>query len=164
MAVFPGYPLTADKTNATQMVDDHAPEHNELATAFNALQGSIAAFTGPWRPLPLAAGFLNYHTAWPEAQYRRVGDVIQLRGLVKRTTFTTGTVATLPVGYRPPYAILTQAWMVWNSSRAGIRMTLGTTGVLTIANTYGLPTGTTNPAITTVAHLSLNGIHFSVTP
>ncbi len=63
-----------------------------------------------WTDLPLSS---EYHTAaigdyWQRAQYRRVGDIVYLRGLV---VIDSGSVVahsiftTLPAGFRPPKAL-----------------------------------------------------------
>ena len=63
-----------------------------------------------WTDLPLSSG---YHTtvvtdAWQRAQYRRVGDIVYLRGLVLlgSGSITAHSIfATLPLGFRPPQAL-----------------------------------------------------------
>lgn len=50
-------------------------------------------FNGSWA---------NYGEPYEEASYAKLGNVVRLRGLIKHaTTSTTGTVFTLPAGYRP---------------------------------------------------------------
>lgn len=51
-----------------------------------------------WHALPLVNGWVNFSAALP-AQYRKnVDGTVQMRGVIKTGA---GTVATLPVGYRP---------------------------------------------------------------
>ena len=59
---------------------------------------------GAWTALtPNAAGnWANYGDAtWANLSYRKLGDSIELGGLVKRTSGTVGIIGTLPVGFRP---------------------------------------------------------------
>jgi hypothetical protein len=58
----------------------------------------------PWTQATLENGWLNYLGGYPVAAYRKIGDEVSLRGLIRAGT--TGTVAafTLPVGFRPPLA------------------------------------------------------------
>lgn len=54
---------------------------------------------------------LTYNTGWGDfgtgageyygAQYRRVNDIVYMRGLVKRTSGSSYTIGTLPSGFRP---------------------------------------------------------------
>lgn len=53
-----------------------------------------------WIDLPLSSGWsFQYDTDKP--QYRRLGNVVYLRGLVNATSAAVGTLATLPAGFRP---------------------------------------------------------------
>ena len=60
---------------------------------------------GVWTALPLASGWVAYSTeATP--MYRLNGDMVELKGIATRESGTTTNVfATLPVGFRPPYAV-----------------------------------------------------------
>ena len=55
------------------------------------------------------AASLTFNTGWGNfggstgsVQYRKVGDLVFLRGLAARTSGSATVIATLPVGYRPP--------------------------------------------------------------
>lgn len=54
-----------------------------------------------WVTPTLAGSFVQ---STPPLQYRRRGDVVELRGVTN--TGTTGTVFTLPEGFRPPVTTL----------------------------------------------------------
>lgn len=59
----------------------------------------------PWirmNTLPFVNGWTDYGAPYGPAYYRKVGDEVQLRGLIMSGTVPS-TVATLPVGYRPQY-------------------------------------------------------------
>jgi hypothetical protein len=63
--------------------------------------GTIAD-TGWVNPI-LLNSWANYNApTWEPAGYRKIGDVVYLRGMLKPGTATTGTtILTLPAGYRP---------------------------------------------------------------
>jgi hypothetical protein len=76
--------------------------------------GPVSPSTAPpasppsvWTPLPFAGTWANYDAAgsYELCTYRMVGDITQLRGLAK-STGTDYTICTLPVGFRPPRALL----------------------------------------------------------
>lgn len=54
-----------------------------------------------WKTLPLTDGIQPYGGA---PQYRRIGKVVSIRGAVKNV-LGTGSLATLPEGYRPTYSV-----------------------------------------------------------
>lgn len=59
-----------------------------------------------WTNLSYASGWGDYGGGFTPGQYKKVGDLVFLRGLVARTSGVSGTIATLPVGYRPQYRYL----------------------------------------------------------
>ena len=88
------------RSNATDMVDSHASDHNALADALTAMLPTA------WTALPLGAGMEQYPGLQP-CQYRKEGDIVRVRGVVRKigsTNFVNGDVfAILPVGFRPAY-------------------------------------------------------------
>lgn len=66
-----------------------------------AWQRADGADTG-WTALTLSNSWANFGGAWETAGYRRIGQVVYVRGLIKSGVTTTGTVITsLPAGFRP---------------------------------------------------------------
>lgn len=58
-----------------------------------------------WAAPALLNGWVNLGGIWQVAQYRKVGDVVQIRGIL--TAGVIGAAAfVLPVGFRPPAALL----------------------------------------------------------
>lgn len=54
----------------------------------------------PWTAVTFTGAWVNYGAPYQVAQYRKVGDEIQVRGLIK--SGVSGTAAfTLPAGFRP---------------------------------------------------------------
>lgn len=57
----------------------------------------------PWVALALINGWSNYSNGYQLAQYRKVGDMVQVRGLIKNTGVTApSTFAVMAAGYRAP--------------------------------------------------------------
>lgn len=80
------------------------------------------AFNGAWA---------NFGAPYEEASYARIGIKVWLRGLIKHAvTTTTGTVFTLPVGYRPAK---TRRFVIDAGSGQAI-VTLSNAGVFSIAS------------------------------
>lgn len=63
----------------------------------------ITGSTGAWAALTLntAGNWANYGGSYYSAAYKKVGDLVFLRGLVKRTSGSDTLVATMPSGFRP---------------------------------------------------------------
>ena len=105
MAFPPAIPPN-NRTNATDMVDAHASDHNAVSNALT----DIVAYTNPtaWVAFPFAAGFSNYGAPYQVCQYRRRGDVVEMRGTWRMNTPAAPAnqlVGTLPVGFRPPASV-----------------------------------------------------------
>jgi len=54
-----------------------------------------------WSSLSFGSGWTNYGGAYLVAAYKKVGDLVFVRGLVKRTSGVGTTIGTLPIGCRP---------------------------------------------------------------
>ena len=89
-----------------------AGNHSHDAGASSGLSGySLATHTHPglnvvtaWTAPTLLNGWLNYGGVFDNAAYRKVGDEVECRGLVKSGTVATdatGNVFVLPAGFRP---------------------------------------------------------------
>jgi len=101
----------------------------------------------------MANGWVSYAAPYGPAQYRKVGDEVQLRGLIQSGSPPSSTMFTLPVGYRPQHQLIfTQAC---SAGTAEVRV--DTPGTVACPSAYP---ATAAPAVWT----SLSGIQFSVTP
>jgi len=99
-----------------------------------------------WSNLSFASGWGNYGSGYTDGQYKKVGDFVFLRGLVKRTSGSSTIIATLPSGYRPSGREMYLAV----SGNSGDRVDITTAGELTIV------AGTDTATFT-----RLNGMFFS---
>lgn len=117
-----------------------------------------------WVTLPLTTNWSNF-AGWQAAQYRKVDDIVYLRGLVACSNVTTPTIANLPAEYRPNFNAMFVCWLAGNATsiRAAVRVEIGTNGDLLwqLPTTTGMPSGTSNAAITSVTHLSLDNCIWS---
>jgi hypothetical protein len=94
-----------------------------------------------WITLSLTGG------GWTEAetvQYRKIGQVIYLKGEIYGGTVGTTVVATLPEGYRPPNRIAFIATDYGSGTSDG-RVSILVNGSILI---FGANGGTTSPGIT----------------
>jgi len=53
-----------------------------------------------WTPLTLLNGWLNYGGSYDIAQYRKIGDIVQIRGVINSGTIGSPAF-NLPSGFRP---------------------------------------------------------------
>jgi hypothetical protein len=54
----------------------------------------------PWNPVVYQNGWRDFGSGWQGASYRKIGDIVYLRGLAAAGT-APGIIFTLPVGCRP---------------------------------------------------------------
>ena len=92
-----------------------------------------------------AAGWGHYGSGYANGQFKKVGDLIILRGLVKRSSGSSATIATLPSGYRPSGTVVFKA----DSGSAHARIDISSSGEVILI--VGDPTN----------YVSLSGIVFS---
>jgi hypothetical protein len=72
----------------------------------NVLIGPGQSLVTLWTALPLNAGWTNWGPgSYNAGQYRKVGDMVQLRGTIKHASGLGVAICTLPVGFRPPDGI-----------------------------------------------------------
>jgi hypothetical protein len=101
-----------------------------------------------WTNVTFQNGWSNFGSGYTGAQYRKVGDRVELRGLVTGGTVTYGTpVFTLPSGFRPTGFEVFPAV----ANNLFTRVDVLTTGVVSVY------TGASN------AFVSFSGISFSTT-
>ncbi len=76
---------------------------SELARRVADAERSIGRAT-PWTAVTFVNAHVNYGAGFQTVQYRKQGDMVQVRGLF-RTGAVGSTVFTLPVGFRPPASL-----------------------------------------------------------
>ena len=76
---------------------------NKTLTAPTISDPTITGSTGAWSSTPtFNTGWENYGGGEQDAQFKKVGDLVLLRGIIKRTSGTETTILTFTAGYRPP--------------------------------------------------------------
>ena len=120
--------------------------------------GAAAIGGAYWSPFPFAAGFLDLGGGWQAVQYRKIGDIVYLRGAIsKNSSFAPGDVlGTLPPGFRPPAPVSFSCFAP--AGTAGIAIVVAQTGQISVADTI---IGHSAPERTKA---DLSAVHFSVTP
>lgn len=110
----------------------------------------------PWTPMVLINGWTNFGTFF-DAAYRKVGDIVEVRGVVKNTVSLTAggssDVSVLPVGFRPPRWSMLSSSIQIATTYLVIRVDVVADGTIRL---YPSATGVPNYA-------SLDSIRFSVT-
>lgn len=113
-------------------------------TSFPAGTGTIlleADSLGAWTAFPAAAGWTGDPGSFQDPQYRRVGDMVQLRGFVEASSARPAgvqTLGTLPSGFRPPATLI----MAQISTNGADQVRVFSNGnVQTAAGFAGVPIG-----------------------
>ena len=111
--------------------------------------------TTRWTALQFVAGWANYGSGWNIAQARKVGDEVQLRGLVTHPGSVSGSVAmmTIPIGYRLPAVQMFPclASQFGFPQQESMRVDVGPDGSFTLQALHSAP----------VTYLSLDIIRYS---
>jgi hypothetical protein len=117
-----------------------------------------------WTALGLNGSWADFGGGYHPGQYRRVGDIVQFRGLVKRVSTSTSTGANpmsadIPVGFRPPYhAVLGAAYVpTAGGTQLQGQFRVYSTGVVDWTQEAG------STSLTTSGWASLDGLQYSVT-
>jgi hypothetical protein len=132
---------------------------DETTFQYVELAGGLGNRETTWTNITLGAGWSNYGSPYQVAQYKRdVSNFVNLRGLIKGGT--TGTLFTLPTGFRPKateifYAPDTSLIGVNDTyskimSQRGIRIDIKSTGEVSIQS------------VGSNGWVSLSGIRFSI--
>jgi len=131
--------------NAYIIVEDITPATADgLATAWTA-----ASFVNNWTNA--------FGPTYQGVQYRRVGDIVYIRGLCLRTAVpgpNDETIFTLPVGYRPPAQLV---WHGWGSTTSATQASCR--GDISAAGAVGIQFGPTVAG----NWLTFGALSFSVT-
>jgi hypothetical protein len=111
-----------------------ASELEVITTDAAALDTRVIALEDDsgWQTPTLAGSWANYGSGKQNAQYRKQGDKVTVRGLVKSGS---GTIFTLPTGYRPA----SELDFVTTATGAFGQLNITTAGVVSLAvgvNTY----------------------------
>ena len=121
-----------------------------VSTSIVRLVGTTISLTGnlgtAWANLSFGSGWGNLGGGWPTGQYKKIGDLVMLRGFVVRTGGSSDLIATLPTGYRPPAA---DRWAV-TSVGGFASIQIDTDGYITVIG--GTPD----------VNITLSGIIFSI--
>lgn len=114
---------------------------DDIDADLKAAAGAVAWIAAP----AFSNSWVNFGGAYQTAQYRKVGDRVELRGTVKNGTALT-TIFTLPSGFRPP------------ASQIFPCVSSALFGAITITSA-----GAVTQSVGSNTSVSLDGIAFSVT-
>lgn len=137
-----GAQITLHTDNAQIEIRDVGPT--------NPMNPTTQTTPAPWTSLPYATGWQHYDVnSFNPGGYRKLGDVVYLRGLITQVAGATSTVFTLPTGFRPARQVIQS--ILTSTGQARFDITTG--GVFT-----------TSTAISAGNWVCLDSIDFSVTP
>ena len=115
--------------------------------------------TPAWIPLTFQNGFTNFNGGWTQGAYRKVGDIVECRGLIANAAAqplnAPTTIATLPADCRPAGNVM----FGLIGSLAGITTQAFLRCDVVPAGTIAYQSSATNA----VGFMSLDNIRFSVT-
>ncbi len=103
----------------------------------------------PWIPMAFATGWQSYGSGYQPGGYRKLGDMVFLKGLVTQVAGAAATIHNLPAGYRPGGTVIAGAL----TSTGMARYDISTGGVMTTSGTISVGNW-----------VCLDGISFSTTP
>ena len=81
-----------------------------------------------WTGLSFGSGWTDYGVGWLGCAWKKVGDLVILRGLAKRTSGVGTTIGTLPAGSRPSGTHM----ITTNTDTGAGRVDIDTAGVITL--------------------------------
>ena len=90
--------------DVAQLQSDVSQLQSDMETALAdiiELQDSTGISDSGWINLTLNSGWTMDNYAAEVPQYRKIGNIVYLRGLVNATALAGNVIATVPVGYRP---------------------------------------------------------------
>ena len=105
----------------------------------------------PWEPFQFLAPWGNWtdDVNVQTAQFRLIGNIVQIRGIAKRNAATSGHIGNMPAGYRPPLHVM-------------ISTTLSTPGhCRTDVYSDGRVVGAVGQTVPT-AYITLDGMSYSI--
>lgn len=105
-----------------------------------------------WTAVTFQNSWANFNAGWETVSYRKVGDIVYLRGLAL-TAASGVTVFALPAGFRPPVSVLFGA-VGGNgaSTPTAYRVDVNSNGNVSVVHTASGPD-----------YFTFSGIHFSTT-
>lgn len=116
--------MTIGQTSPTSEVDRFAGVIDAQARRIADLERRQSGRTTPWVPVAFLSSHQNFGAGRQPVQYRKQGDMVQIRGCFK--TGAPGTpVFVLPVGFRPPAAL---SFPVVSNNAFGVMSIVDTTG------------------------------------
>lgn len=136
------YTGSANQTKVTG-----ASAYNPQIVVEDITYADMGGLVTPWQAPSFLNGWSNFGAPYSPAGYRKVGDNVQLRGLVKGgTTAALTPMFVLPAGYRPPTILM-----------------IATTSNSAFSEVRVYNDGTVYFNVGSAIHLSLENIQFPLT-
>lgn len=104
-------------------------EVNRLTTDLASTKPTV------WTAVTFTNGWANFGGGYQTAQYRKIGDMVYVRGTISGGAVATSPF-TLPAGFRPP-AVMQFPAAIFAGSRTLIVIQINSAGVVTIYDNTG---------------------------
>ncbi len=122
---------------------------------------TINASFNAWTALPYGSDWSDYGSSNSAGRYRKIGDIVYVEGIIKRTPGSSATtIGTLPASFRPTEEYLIGVDLLASGTYYQARIDINTSGVITLA-VVTLSGSSVSLGTTTIGYLILNNISFS---
>lgn len=122
------------RQNTTPELDNHPSDHNTIADALTAIvtQVNATATPTPWTAIPMTAPWVAYGQGYQAPQYRRIGDMVYLRGVANKGSnmVVNEIFGTVPAGFTPPAKVQCLAIV---GAAIAVNLEIDNTGTIRIA-------------------------------
>lgn len=122
--------LKANYWNKLEIANATMTLLNKTLTSPTISAPTITGSLGAWSGLSFNTGWADLGGGYQGGQYRKIGDIVFLRGVVTRTSGADTLIATLAAGYRPAAAELFNI----TSNGAFGYVDISTTGTITLTS------------------------------
>lgn len=120
--------IRGGKLGSSVYIQDNAIGDVNICDGGGIISSNLGILGMAWISLPLTNSggttWANFGAPYQTAQYKRLGDIVWVRGLVTRTAGAGPTIAQLPALFRPPVQIIRQVI----SNELNARLDIDTTG------------------------------------
>lgn len=83
------------------LIIDKSDTSESASGTLKLAEAEKAGLYSDWIALPFGAGWQNIGSGFQDAQYRKVGRRVELRGIAVRASGSNTIIGTLPSGFRP---------------------------------------------------------------
>lgn len=86
--------------------DQFAQRMTAMERRIADLERAAGRLAASWIAVTFAGTWANFGGGYNNVQYRKIGDIVYVRGLATGGAAAPSTICTLPAGFRPPASVL----------------------------------------------------------